>query len=121
MRLGYGVYSVHVDGGLVLLLPLQGEHHFSQGVGDPSPLQDHTGKRVQRAQLLENILPTSSGDNLVPVHSQAVKPRDAAWSRHLGGAKLLSESHSAAAPPGVPQGFLALRSVQVTVGRQVEL
>lgn len=59
VRLGYGVYSVHVYYGLVLLLPLQGEHHLSQGVGDPPPLQDDTWQRVQRAQLLENILPTS--------------------------------------------------------------
>lgn len=61
VRLGYGVYSVHVYRGLVLLLPLQGEHHLSQGVGDPPPLQNHTWQRVQRAQLLQNILPTPFG------------------------------------------------------------
>lgn len=58
VRLGDGVYPVHGQRRVVLLLPLQGEHHFSQGVSDAPPLQDHTGQRVQRPKLLQNILPT---------------------------------------------------------------
>lgn len=120
MSLGYGVYSVHVCHGLVLLLPLQGEHHLGQGVGDPPPLQNHTWQRVQRAQLLEDILPTScrpfSGGSILG----GVDTRRTAWLHHLGGAELLPQSHSAPAPPGVAQGLLALRCSQVTVGWQVE-
>lgn len=56
--LGDGIYSVHGQCVVVLLLPLQGEHHLGQGVSDPPPLQDHTWQRVQRAELLQNILPT---------------------------------------------------------------
>lgn len=59
MCLGDGVYSVHGQCGVVLLLPLQWEHHFSQGVSDPPPLQNHTWQRVQGAKLLQNILPVS--------------------------------------------------------------
>lgn len=54
--LGYGVDPVHGQLRVVLLLPLQGEHHFRQGVSDPPPLQNHTWQRVQRAKLLQNIL-----------------------------------------------------------------
>lgn len=57
VRLGDGVYSVHGQRGVVLLLPLQGEHHFSQGIRDPPPLQYQTRQRVQRPELLQNILP----------------------------------------------------------------
>lgn len=54
--LGHGVYPVHGQLRVVLLLPLQGEHHFGQGVSDPPPLQYHTWQRVQWAKLLQNIL-----------------------------------------------------------------
>lgn len=121
MSLGYGVNSVHVYHGLVLLLPLQGEHHLRQGVGDPPPLKNHAWQRVQRAQLLENILPTSFRLFSSRLTLGRVDTKRTAWQRHLSGAELLSEPHSAAAPPGVAQGLLALRSVQVTVGWQVEL
>lgn len=40
VRLDDGVDPVHGQRGVVLLLPLQGEHHLRQGVGDPPPLQD---------------------------------------------------------------------------------
>lgn len=57
VRLGDGVDPVHGQRGVVLLLPLQGEHHLRQGVGDPPPLQDQPGQRVQRPKLLQNVLP----------------------------------------------------------------
>lgn len=54
-----GVYSVHAQCSVVFLLSLQGEHHFSQCISDPPPLQNHTWQRVQGAELLQHILPTS--------------------------------------------------------------
>ena len=54
-----GVYSVHAQCSVVFLLSLQGEHHFSQCVSNPPPLQNHTWQRVQGAELLQHILPTS--------------------------------------------------------------
>lgn len=56
VRLSGGVYSIHGQYGVVLLLPLEGEDHFSQGISDPPPLQNHTWQRVQRPKLLQNIL-----------------------------------------------------------------
>lgn len=74
--LGIGVYSVHDQCRVVLLLPLQGKHHFSQSVSDPPPLQNHTWQRVQGAKLLQNILPTSLQFSLNRVsHSKKIVVR----------------------------------------------